>query len=229
MITCMILAGGVGSRMNLGYPKQFVMIDGKPLIIHTIENFLNNKQIERYLIVCEPNWIGKLNEILFNYGLDDVMVVPGGKTSHESIRNGIFYLESVLEESDFLIIHDAARPIVPDDILDDLIETAKKYGNACSSLPFYEPVMKTDNGKYGTVCISRDELVRTGAPQMFNYGLILSVYKKAESDNKHDFVYASVVASYYGEKIYFSKGSTINIKITNPEDMVLFKSIKANL
>ena len=224
-IATVILAGGIGSRMGSDIPKQFIEVDGKPIIIHTMENFIKNPRIDRLVVVCEEHRIGHLAQLLERFKIDGVDVIPGGMTSHDSIRNGGFHLEKILSGDDFVIIHDAVRPVVPQFVIDDLIDVAMEHGNACSTLPFYETVMISDDGVSALKEISRNNLKRTGAPQMFRYDMLLDSYKRAEKDNLHDFVYANLVVAHYGHEIYFSRGTAMNIKVTYPEDIALFESI----
>lgn len=224
-IATIILAGGIGSRMESDLPKQFIEVCGKPIIIHTLENFIRNKRVDRILVVCEEHWIDHLEQILRRFDIQDVDVISGGSTSHDSIRNGVFRLENELSDDDYVIVHDAARPVIPQFIIDDLIDVASEHGNACSTLPFYEPVMISDDGVSALKEISRNNLKRTGAPQMFRYDILLDSYKKAEKDGLHDFVYANLVVAHYGHEIYFSKGTAMNIKVTYPEDIALLESI----
>lgn len=113
MTDVIILAGGIGSRLKSAVPKQFIEIDGCPIIVHTIKNFQDNPNIDHIIIVCLEKWIEYTKEIVKKYHLDKVTdVVPGGETGHISTRNGVYFLKNRLSEDDYVIIHDAARPIV---------------------------------------------------------------------------------------------------------------------
>ena len=224
-IIAVILAGGVGSRMNADRPKQFIEVCGKPVIIHTVENFRKNKKIDGIVTVCVKGWEDHLRRILDDNGMDDIDIILGGECSHDSIRNAVFSLERRLKGDDYVIVHDAARPIITQGVIDDLIRVASEYGNACSSLPFYEPVMVTENGIDACKDIPRSNLVRTGAPQMFLFSQMIDAYRRAETDGLHDFVYANLAVAHYGYPIHFSKGLQNNIKITHPEDIELFEAL----
>ena len=224
-ITAVILAGGVGSRMGSDLPKQFIEVDGKPIIIHTMENFIKNPSIDRLVVVCGEHWIEHLAQFLEKFNIDDVDIIPWGTTSHDSIRNGVFHLEKDLSGDDFVIIHDAVRPVIPQFVIDDMINVAMEHGNSCTTLPLNETIMISDDGVSAVEEISRDRLKRIGTPQMFRYDMLLDSYKRAERDGIHDFVYANLVVAHYGHEIYFSRGTSTNIKVTYPEDIVLFESI----
>ncbi len=226
MIDVIILAGGVGSRLKSAVPKQFIEIDGCPIIVHTIRNFQDNPNIDHIIVVCLGNWIEHTKNIVKKYNLDKVTdVIPGGATGHISTKNGVYFLKNRLSEQDYIIIHDAARPIVSQEVINDLIETAKKNGNACSAVSCYETIVLTENRLSGKEQIDRNRVIRVQTPQCYKYGLIKSLYEKAETDKREDFVYANILAMEYGVEIFFSKGTNNNIKITTKEDIALFRAL----
>lgn len=226
MIDVIILAGGVGSRLKSAVPKQFIEIDGCPIIVYTIKNFQDNPNVDQIIVVCLGNWIEHTKSIVKKYGLDKVTdVIPGGMTGHISTKNGVYCLKNRLSEEDYVIIHDAARPIVSQEVINDLIETAKKNGNACSAVSCYETVVLTENRFSGKEQIDRNRVMRVQTPQCYNYGLIKNLYEKAEADKREDFVYANILAMEYGVEIFFSKGTNNNIKITTKEDIALFRAL----
>lgn len=149
-------------------------------------------------------------------GLEKVtdIVEGGGETGHDSTRNGIFRLKDRLGEDDYIIIHDAARPILPQAAIDDMLRVAREKGNASLAIPCYETVIYTDNGTDGSSQLDRSKIMRIQTPQAYRFGSILKLYERAEAENKHDFIYADLVLIHYGERVYFSKGFTNNIKIT---------------
>ena len=222
-----ILAGGSGTRMGGAMPKQFLSLKDKPVIVHTLEKFQQNENIDAILIVCIKDWIEHLKEILDEFKIPKVKwIVEGGATGHDSSRNGIFFLKDKLEDNDQVIIHDAARPILPQQAIDEMLRVSHEKGNASLAIPCHETVLFTeDGGKSGLKELDRSSIMRVQTPQAYYYKLIRTVYEKAEAENKHDFIYADLVCAYYGERIYFSKGFTNNIKITRKEDIPLCKSL----
>ena len=180
-----LLAGGVGSRIGGPIPKQFLSLNDKPVIIHTLENFQKNENIDGIVIVCLKDWISYMQDLIAEYNITKVIdIVEGGETGHDSTRNGIFSLKNKLTKDDFVIIHDAARPILPQKAINDMIETAHKTGNASLAIPCYETVIYTDDGKQGIEQLDRTKLMRVQTPQAYKYDLLLELYEKAEKENR---------------------------------------------
>ena len=225
-IDVLILAGGIGSRMGTKEPKQFISVNRVPILVRTINNFQINPRINKIVVVCVKSHINKVRELVHKFKLTKVSkVIEGGDTSHDSTRNGIFALKDTLKNDDFVIIHDAVRPILPQQILDEMINIALEKGNACLAVPCYETVVLSSNGKEGNKDIDRNTIMRVQTPQMYQYGLIKSLYEKAEKDGLHNFVYANTLAIHYGETIYFSRGFNYNYKITTKDDIPLYKAL----
>ena len=221
-----LLAGGVGKRMQSDIPKQFLEVDGKPIIVYSIENFQRNDQIEKIVVVCVKDWIEHLQGLIKKYSLTKVAwITEGGDTGHDSIRNGVFFLKDKIDPEDFIIVHDAVRPVLPQKAIDEVIRVAHEYGNASSSIACHPPIVYTDDFKSGIKDIDREHVMLTASPQAFNYKLALNCYEKAEQENKHNFTFTSSLLIHYGERVYFAKGTTSNIKITRKEDIALFGAL----
>ncbi len=221
-----ILAGGSGQRMGEAIPKQFLPLNNKPVIVHTIENFQLYPSIEAVLIVCINDWIPQLKQMVVEYNLSKVQwIIPGGETVHDSTRNGVFFLKDKINTEDFVIIHDAARPILPQKAIDVMLSVAHNKGNACLAIPCYETVLYTDDQLAGTKQLDRNKIMRIQTPQAYGYKMLCSLYERAEEEDLHNFVYADLVAIYYGKTVFFSKGFVNNIKITRKEDITLCRSL----
>ncbi|WP_400241306.1 2-C-methyl-D-erythritol 4-phosphate cytidylyltransferase [Methanomethylophilus alvi] len=218
----LILAGGIGKRMGVSLPKQFLEIKGKPVLVHTLSNFQRNDSVDSIVVVCVSDWIEYTWDLVKKYNLSKVeAIIPGGDTSHDSTRNGIFHLRRTLGKGDVVIIHDAARPILPQKAIDEMLRIAKDNGNASLAIPCYETVIYTDDQLSGNKELDRSHLMRVQTPQAYEYSSILELYERAEKEDRHDFIYADIVAVEYGMTVYFSKGFTNNIKITKQGDIPL--------
>lgn len=221
-----LLAGGVGKRMGTDIPKQFLKVDDKPIIIHSIENFQRNTQIEKILVVCLQEWIEPLKTMLSKHSLTKVAwIVAGGGTSHDSIRNGVFFLKDKIGADDFVIVHDAVRPVLPQKAIDEVIRVAHEKGNASSSIACHPPIVYTEDFESGVTDVDRDHVMLTASPQAFRYSLALECYEQAERENKHDFAFTSSLLIHCGKRVYFAKGTTCNIKITTKADIALFGAL----
>lgn len=221
-----LLAGGVGKRMGTDVPKQFLKVDGKPIIVYSIENFQRNPKIEKIVVVCVEDWIDTLKRIVKEYSLTKVQwIIEGGDTGHDSIRNGVFFLKDKIEDDDYIIVHDAVRPILPQKAIDEVLKVAHENGNASSSIVCHPPIVYTDDFVSGIKDIDREHVMLTASPQAFNYALALKCYEQAEKENYHNSTFTSSLLIHCCERVFFAKGTTSNIKITTKEDLALFEAL----
>lgn len=212
--------------MASSVPKQFIEVNGKPIIAYAIENFQRSPQIEKIVVVCVKDWMDRLKDIIAKYSLSKVeWIIEGGETGHDSIRNGVFFLRNKIAHDDFVIVHDAVRPILPQKAIDEVIRVAHEKGNASSSIACHPPIVYTEDFESGITDVDREHVMLTASPQAFRYSLALSCYEKAERANRHDFTFTSSLLIYCSERVYFAKGTTCNIKITTKADLALFKGL----
>lgn len=221
-----LLAGGVGKRMGSDIPKQFLEVAGKPIIVYSIENFQRNRQIDGIVVVCVREWIERLWEIVNRYSLSKVKwIIEGGNIGHDSIRNGVFFLKDKIEDNDFVIVHDAVRPVLPQKAIDEVIRVAHDKGNASSSIACHPPIVYTDDFVSGIRDVDREHVMLTASPQAFRYSLALECYEQAERENYHNSTFTSSLLIHCGKRVFFAKGTTCNIKITTKEDLALFEAL----
>lgn len=221
-----LLAGGVGKRMGSEIPKQFIEVNGKPIFVYTIENFQRNAQVEKIGVVCVKEWIEYLKSVVRKYELSKVeWIIEGGNTGHDSIKNAIFFLKDKIEPDDFVIVHDAVRPILPQKAIDEVLRVAHEKGNASSSVVCHPPIVYTEDFESGISDVDREHVMLTASPQAYQYSLALKCYEQAEKENKHDFTFTSSLLIHCGERVYFARGTTSNIKITRREDLALFEAL----
>ncbi len=226
MNVAIIIAGGVGSRMGHDIPKQFILVEGKPVLLYTLENFQNHPMIDAIEVVCIDGWQQDLQKYIEDYNIDKVRwVITGGATAQESIRNGVENLKDVLKKDDTVIVHDGIRPLVDIDVLTDVIETCKKYGNGVTSLPYNEQIFVVDDEYSTTSYIPRETLRRVSTPQAYRFDKLCWAYDKAfrEEIGIYGSSYTNTMMVELGERLYFAKGSDKNIKLTTPDDLEIFK------
>lgn len=223
----LIIAGGVGSRMGKHIPKQFVEIEGKPVLFFTLANFQKHPDIDSILLVCISGWEEYVKNLAAANGISKLYgIVPGGNSAQESIRNGVYYLESICDDSDIVVVHDGIRPLVDDFVLTDVIDKARKYGAAVSSLPYNEQIFLVDDELSTTRYIPRETLRRVVTPQAYRFEKLDKRYHEAfeKGVGIYGSSYTNTMMVELGEKLYFAAGSDKNIKLTTPDDLELFKA-----
>lgn len=221
-----ILAGGVGSRVGAGKPKQFIEVEGKPVIAYTIEKFQKHQCIDAIEIVCVKEYKAYLKEIVKRYDFNKVKwIVKGGDSFQKSVMSGVYHLKDRISEDDIVLIHYAASPFVEEDIITDAIEVCREKGNCVSATPMFLLMGSNDDGKKSTKWIDRDKIMGLNSPQTFRYGYVKQLYDEAIQKKIIDTVEPHTTSLMYkmGRTIYFSKGNQTNIKITTKEDLGLFE------
>lgn len=227
MNIALILAGGSGHRMGQEIPKQFLTVLDKPILIYTLENFQNNPYIDAIYVVCIDGWHDVLRAFAKQFGITKLQgVVSGGATAQESIRNGVELLHGKYGDDTTVVIHDGIRPLVDEDILDDVIETCHRYGNAVTSLPYNEQIFLVRDENTTESYIPRNTLRRVATPQAYLLGKLHTVYRRAfeEGIGISSSSYVNTMMCDYGEILHFAKGSDKNIKLTTKDDFLIFKS-----
>ena len=148
MITALIFAGGVGARMkSKEIPKQFLEVEGKPIIIHTLEHFSNHDMVEKIVVVCLESWIDELLRDIKRFSIKKIeAVIPGGKTGFQSIHNGLEEIAKNSSDDDIVLICDGVRPMLSEQLLTTCIEDAEKYGTAVPVTPSIDSVLYSEDG-----------------------------------------------------------------------------------
>lgn len=222
MNTALILAGGVGQRVGKDVPKQFLEVRGIPVIAYTLEAFEINPDIDRIAVVCIDGWEDEVMSYREKYGITKLdRTIRGGQNSMQSISNGVFGLD--LDDDDIVIVHDSVRPLISQEVISDCVAKCRQYGNGCASIPLQETIVRTEDRISGKVNIDRSEVMRVQTPQAYRYGDLERLYSKARDEGITDSVYVNTLMMEFGGTIYFSKGSTYNIKITTVEDLKIFE------
>ena len=226
MNIALIIAGGSGQRMNQDIPKQFLNVNDKPVIIYTLEAFQRHPNIDKIEVVCLDGWQEILRAYCKQFGISKLAnVVEGGENGQRSIRNGLWDLKEMYDENDLVLIHDAIRPMVSEEIISDAIRVCKKYGNSISVIPCAEAMLKTEDGVSSLEQIPRDNLKRTQTPQTFVLKDIVAAHEEALEKGITNSVASCTLYIELGKKLYFSAGSEKNIKLTTPDDIDIFKSL----
>ena len=227
MNVAIIIAGGSGHRMGMDIPKQFIHVYDKPILIYTLEGFENNPQIDAIEVVCIDGWQNMVWAYAKQFKITKLKwVVTGGETGQESIRNGVYNLEDKCTQDDIVIIHDGVRPLVEQAVLSDVINKCEHYGNAVSSMPYNEQIFIVDDEISTVKYIPRETLRRVSTPQAYKFAKLDSAYHEAfeKKIGIYGSSYTNTMMVELGERLYFAAGSDMNIKLTTPENLEIFKA-----
>jgi len=226
MNIALIIAGGVGARMNQSIPKQFLTVNERPVIVYTLEAFQNHPEIDTIAVVCLEGWENVLQAYAAQFGITKLSyIIPGGENGQGSIRNGVYELEKHFEQDDLVLIHDAIRPMVSAEIISDSIVKARQYGCGIATIPCAEAMLETEDGEVSIGSYPRSRLRRTQTPQAFRLGNICDLHRRALEKGITNSVASCTLMVEMGEQVYFSAGSEKNIKLTTVEDIDIFKAL----
>lgn len=221
-----IFAGGVGQRMKtVSRPKQFLELNGKPIMIYTIELFDNHLMIDGIVCVCIESWIPFLEKQLKKFEINKVKaIVPGGETGQDSIYNGLAKTLQMYGEDCNVLIHDGVRPLITEQTITDCVNMVAEKGNCITCIPATETfiVKQKDDS---LVIPTRDNSLIARAPQCFHLKDILEAHNRAQESGRHDFIDSCTLMSHYGYKMNTIIGPMENIKITTPTDFYIFKAM----
>ena len=222
-----IIAGGVGSRMGHDIPKQFIEVEGKPVLMYTLESFQNHPLVDSIVLVCIDGWQEDVRSWCAQSSITKLSkIVTGGASGQESIRNGVFSLEGESADDDVIIIHDGIRPLVDDFVLTDVIHKCRQYGNAVTSLPYNEQIFLVDDEISTVKYIPRETLRRVSTPKAYLFGRLDSAYHEAfeKQIGIYGSSYTNTMMVELGERLYFAAGSDKNVKLTTPDDLEWFRA-----
>ena len=229
MNIALIFAGGTGQRMNSRTrPKQFLELNGKPILIHTLEHFEDHPAVDSIVVVCLKDWIGYLNELADRFRIRKLrLVVEGGATGQESIRNGLYALDrdASVPKDAVILIHDGVRPLITEDLITRNIETARALGNAITVTPATETVIRVSPEREVSDIVDRSVCMLARAPQSFVLSDILAAHRRAERDDYREAIDSATLMTHYGATLHIVEGPVENIKITTPADFYIFRAI----
>ena len=221
----LIIAGGVGRRMHMTTPKQFIAVNGKPIIVYTLEAFQYNEMIDAIAVVCLRGWENIVWKYVEKYSLTKVRwITEGGDTGMHSLYNGMDLLRSVANPEDIIIIHDAVRPLISDNIINANIAGVEEFGNAITCIPTTEALLATEDGLTSTEVVDRNKIQRTQTPQSLYLSKFIWCHEEAKKRGIKDTVATCTLLVELGETVHFVLGEGTNFKITTQEDIDLMEA-----
>ncbi|RKM60417.1 2-C-methyl-D-erythritol 4-phosphate cytidylyltransferase [Butyrivibrio sp. CB08] len=224
----LIIAGGTGARMHQDIPKQFLTVNDKPIIVYTMEAFERHPEIDGIVIACLDGWQKALDAYINQFNITKVKkVVVAGKNGQDSIRNGVFAIAELYNDDDLILVHDAIRPMLSEDIITNNINVCREKGNAITVIPCMEAMLRSDDEIESEESILRNSLFRAQTPQTVSVGDMVKLHKDALEKGITNSVATCTLLLELGHKTFFAKGSELNIKITTLEDIKIFKALLA--
>ena len=223
-VGAIIPAAGRGKRIGASVPKQFLEIQGKPLLHHTLTVFASCKLIDYVVLVMPRADVDEMGEDWLNKYEIVRQVVVGGEQRQDSVYNGFNSLE---EGTDIVVVHDGVRPFTTPQMIIATVEAAQQHGAAITAIPVSDTVKQAADG-FVKQTVSRDGLCRVQTPQAFQRRLLQQAFKKAKKDSYYGTDEGSLI-EYLGERVRIVPGSELNIKITRKEDLVLGESLLSRI
>ncbi len=213
-----LLAAGIGSRMELKIPKQFLTINGKPILIYSLEILSKNEHIENIILSCHSDYIKQYMKIVDDFKIKNVLFSKGGNTRQESVLNALEFVKS-----ENVLIHEAARPLISNDFVNRIINGIdSEVDGVIPVIPInYTVAIGSD---YFEEILDRSKLKNIQLPQVFRMSKLKSAHDSAVKD-KYTSTEDGSLLFYYGGKVKFIEGRETNIKITTPFDIALIDKL----
>ena len=224
-VVAVIPAGGTGARMGADVPKQFLPLGGVPMLLHSLRAFDHAPSVDAVILVVPHEERRRaLTDVIERYGVKKVQkIIAGGETRQQSVYNG---LKETDPDVEIVVVHDAVRPFVTEDLIERSIEAARKGGGAVVAIPMKDTPKQAGPDRQIQRTLDRTELWLAQTPQTFRRDLLLEAYEKAAIERLQATDDAALVERL-GHKVGIVAGTWENIKITTPEDLVIAEAILA--
>lgn len=228
MICAAMLAGGIGTRLKQGIPKQFVKINNKPILVHSIEIFLKVVELDKIIVSSPKEYINKTKELMEDYfpQNDKIVVIEGGTTRNGTILNSIQYMKNQNCENDsILVTHDASRIFVTEALIKDSIKYAIEVGASSPVIPAIDVIFESkEEGKLTNIPL-RKNLYHSQTPQSFNIDKFLEIYEDLSEDEITKLDEAMMLFHLRDAEVKLFPGDNGNFKITRPFDILVAETI----
>ena len=228
MNIAIIFAGGSGVRMGAGIPKQFLEINGKPVIVHTLQLFQYHKEIDKIYIAIIADYLDYMNTLVDEYRLTKVAgVLPGGSSALDSVYNALKAAEKENPGDSVVLIHDGVRPFISREVISANIRGVRENGNAITCTPCFETILISEDGKDVQDVPNRKNTYAAQAPQSFLLSDILAAHEEIRKrpEGYTDLVDSCNMIRHLGKTAHMIEGNRGNIKVTTPEDVYMFRAL----
>ncbi len=219
MVYAAVLAGGSGLRMGGNMPKQFLSVADRPIIIRSIEAFLESGSVDKIFVAVSADYLDYTKELVAQYlGEADITVVVGGKNRNETLLNVLHSIDNISDD-DVILTHDAVRPFIDKRIIDENIAAALEYGACNTVVPAVDTILRSSDGRFIESVPVRSEIFHAQTPQSFGVKKLLSLYENLSDEEMEKFTDSCSVFLSAGERVFLVTGDRNNIKLTYPEDI----------
>ncbi len=228
MNTLIQLSGGVGSRMGLNIPKQYVTVNDRPVFSYSLETFMRNPYIDNVVVVADNSWVDYIKADYEQLEVrKPIFFALPGETRQHSVYNALRRIEelSLCSDDDIIIIHDAARPLVSHEIINSCINELEGYDGVLPVIPVKDTIYLSQDGKNITSLLTRSELFAGQAPESFRFGKYYAIHNAMTHDEISKINGSTEIAYKAGLNVRLVKGSEMNFKITTSEDLSNFENI----
>ncbi|NMB83547.1 MAG: 2-C-methyl-D-erythritol 4-phosphate cytidylyltransferase [Ignavibacteria bacterium] len=220
-VIAVIPSGGIGKRTSHSLPKQYIHVNGKEIIAYTLEKFQRCSVIDQIVVSAKKEFFSLIKGIKEKYGITKLLdPVEGGNERQYSVFNAVKSLSA--KDDDIILIHDAVRPLVSEEIIKSSVKYAKESGGAVVAIKAKDTLMKGKDSVNSY--IDRSEIYYVQTPQVFRYNIFVEAIKKAEQANLLG-TDESMLVFEAGYKVKIVPGSSFNFKITSDEDILLFENL----
>lgn len=228
MIYAEILAGGTGKRYKDNIPKQYVKLYNKPIIIYTLEPFMNIDDIDVIIICCKEEWMNFIKEEIKKFIITDKKIIfaKSGNNRNETVIEGCKEIKNKfgIKENDIIITHDAVRPIISEKIIKENIKMAKIYNAVGTYSKVVNTISKIKNNFVEEIP-DRTELYNAFTPQTFNLKKLMEYYYKTSKNELDQLTDTAKIFNINGEKIFAIISDSSNIKLTYKDDLNVIKTL----
>lgn len=220
MIDAAVLAGGSGLRMGGELPKQFLCLAGRPVIVRSVDAFLESGLVDRIYVAVSADYVSYTRSLFDEYLPDvAVTVVPGGKNRNDTLLRVLRQIQNDgMSDDDIILTHDAVRPFIDTRIIRENIEAVKQYGACDTVVPAVDTILYSSDGRFMESVPRRSAVFHGQTPQSFRTQKLLSFYENMSEEDAERYTDACSVYLEHGEKVFLVEGSRNNIKLTYPED-----------
>lgn len=225
----LLMMGGVGSRFGADIPKQFTMIDNKPLFTYIADKMAKQDVVTGIVIVVNSAWLEYTNEWVKKLGIQKIIsVISGGSTRSDSVFNGLKALKNIANDNDPVLMHDATHPYVDEEGTKKVAEMVTEYGSATLASLNYDTTYLMDDDSNIVKVIPRRNVIVGASPEGFRFKQIYDIYNQTSEEEMEKMTSVGAIALAHNIPMKVVPTSVLNLKITYPEDMKLFMKLYKN-